>query len=83
MAKTDIKTGTLERHGLTDEQLRALLRNMLLQRQLDNRGFQLNRQGKVKITAQQFPLDDAAEVLHELDAGRIEGRAVLLPRQAR
>ncbi|HEY5425236.1 MAG TPA: thiamine pyrophosphate-dependent dehydrogenase E1 component subunit alpha [Candidatus Tumulicola sp.] len=37
----------LERHGLSDEQLRAIFRNMLLQRQLDNRGFQLNRQGKV------------------------------------
>jgi len=47
MAKTDVKTGTLERRGLSDDQLRALLRNMLLQRQLDNRGFQLNRQGKV------------------------------------
>jgi NAD+-dependent secondary alcohol dehydrogenase Adh1 len=41
--------------------------------------MELNRQGKVKITAQQFPLDDAADVLHELDAGRVEGRAVLLP----
>jgi 2-oxoisovalerate dehydrogenase E1 component alpha subunit len=47
MAKTDTKAGTLERHGLTDDQLRQIFRNMLLQRQLDNRGFQLNRQGKV------------------------------------
>ena len=47
MASTDTATGTLERHGLSDEQLRAIFRNMLLQRQLDNRGFQLNRQGKV------------------------------------
>jgi 2-oxoisovalerate dehydrogenase E1 component alpha subunit len=39
--------GALERHGLSDEQLRWMLRNMLLQRQLDNRGFQLNRQGKI------------------------------------
>jgi len=38
---------TLERHGLSNEQLKAIFRNMLLQRQLDNRGFQLNRQGKV------------------------------------
>src|SRR5271154_6976030 len=29
------------------EPLVAMLRNMLLQRQLDNRGFQLNRQGKI------------------------------------
>jgi 2-oxoisovalerate dehydrogenase E1 component alpha subunit len=36
-----------ERYGLSDEQLVAILRNMLLQRIVDNRGFQLNRQGKV------------------------------------
>ena len=41
--------------------------------------MELNRQGKVQITAQQFPLDNAADVLEELNAGRIEGRAVLLP----
>jgi D-arabinose 1-dehydrogenase-like Zn-dependent alcohol dehydrogenase len=41
--------------------------------------MELNRQGKVQITAQQFPLEDAADVLHELDQGRVEGRAVLLP----
>jgi len=32
---------------LSAEQLRTLLRNMLLQRAVDNRGFQLNRQGKI------------------------------------
>ncbi len=37
----------LERHGLDEEQLRWILRQMLLQRTLDNRGFQLNRQGKI------------------------------------
>src|SRR5436305_12169548 len=37
----------LERHGLSDDQLKTVFRTMLLQRQLDNRGFQLNRQGKV------------------------------------
>ena len=37
----------LERHGLSDEQLVDMLRTMLLQRQVDNRGFQLNRQGKI------------------------------------
>ncbi|MBV8244504.1 MAG: thiamine pyrophosphate-dependent dehydrogenase E1 component subunit alpha [Candidatus Eremiobacteraeota bacterium] len=49
MAKTmtSAAPGKLERHGLTDEQLRAIFRNMLMQRQLDNRGFQLNRQGKI------------------------------------
>jgi 2-oxoisovalerate dehydrogenase E1 component alpha subunit len=47
MAKTNTDAKTLERHGLSDEALRQIFRNMLLQRQLDNRGFQLNRQGKV------------------------------------
>src|SRR5579883_1047451 len=48
MAKTETQVRkTLERHGLSDDQLKAILRNMLLQRQLDNRGFQLNRQGKI------------------------------------
>jgi 2-oxoisovalerate dehydrogenase E1 component alpha subunit len=48
MAKSETQVrASLERHGLSDEQLRAIFRNMLLQRQLDNRGFQLNRQGKV------------------------------------
>ena len=37
----------LERHGLDDEQLLWMMRNMILQRTLDNRGFQLNRQGKI------------------------------------
>ncbi len=46
-SRTDTKAKSLDRHGLTDEQLRQIFRNMLLQRQLDNRGFQLNRQGKV------------------------------------
>jgi D-arabinose 1-dehydrogenase-like Zn-dependent alcohol dehydrogenase len=41
--------------------------------------MELNRQGKVQITAQQFPLEDAADVLDALDAGKVEGRAVLLP----
>src|SRR5271166_889182 len=34
---------------LDDAQLLALLRNMLVQRAVDNRGFQLNRQGKIAI----------------------------------
>ena len=46
MAKA-ISTPALERHGLSDDQLRWMLRNMYLQRMLDNRGFQLNRQGKI------------------------------------
>jgi 2-oxoisovalerate dehydrogenase E1 component alpha subunit len=48
MAKTvTARAATLDRGGLSDEQLVAMFRNMLLQRQLDNRGFQLNRQGKI------------------------------------
>jgi 2-oxoisovalerate dehydrogenase E1 component alpha subunit len=35
--------------GLTEAQLLDLLRTMLTQRAVDNRGFQLNRQGKVAI----------------------------------
>jgi 2-oxoisovalerate dehydrogenase E1 component alpha subunit len=46
MAKA-IASPALERHGLSDDQLRWLLRSMHLQRLLDNRGFQLNRQGKI------------------------------------
>jgi 2-oxoisovalerate dehydrogenase E1 component alpha subunit len=47
MAKTVVAGAALDRGGLGDEQLVAMFRNMLLQRQLDNRGFQLNRQGKI------------------------------------
>lgn len=41
--------------------------------------MELNRQGRVTITAQQYPLEDAANVLRRLDEGRVEGRAVLIP----
>ena len=48
MAKTTAAQGAgFERAGLTDDQLVGMLRTMLLQRQLDTRGFQLNRQGKI------------------------------------
>src|ERR1700733_8190471 len=36
-------------NDLGHAQLLAMLRNMLLQRAVDNRGFQLNRQGKIAI----------------------------------
>jgi 2-oxoisovalerate dehydrogenase E1 component subunit alpha len=42
-------TTTASTHGLSHEQLIGLLRNMLTQRAVDNRGFQLNRQGKIAI----------------------------------
>jgi D-arabinose 1-dehydrogenase-like Zn-dependent alcohol dehydrogenase len=41
--------------------------------------MELNRQGKVTIRAQRFPLDDAVLAMEELDAGRVVGRAVLVP----
>ncbi|HTU83002.1 MAG TPA: thiamine pyrophosphate-dependent dehydrogenase E1 component subunit alpha [Candidatus Acidoferrales bacterium] len=76
MAKTDTKTASLDRHGLSDDQLREILRNMLLQRQLDNRGFQLNRQGKV-------PFALGSEGHEALQAGAAmafhRGRDVLAP----
>jgi 2-oxoisovalerate dehydrogenase E1 component alpha subunit len=46
MAKA-VTTPAFERAGLSDDRLREMLRTMVLQRTLDNRGFQLNRQGKV------------------------------------
>src|SRR5581483_5012233 len=44
MATTSVRAGEL-----SEAQLVQLLRNMLTQRAVDNRGFQLNRQGKVAI----------------------------------
>jgi 2-oxoisovalerate dehydrogenase E1 component alpha subunit len=70
------RAGSLERRGLTDEQLVAMLRNMLLQRQIDNRGFQLNRQGKI-------PFALGSEGHEALQAGAamafVRGRDVLAP----
>ncbi len=81
MAKT-LPTGVqgnadpLDRHGLSDEQLRWLLRNMLVQRTLDNRGFQLNRQGKI-------PFAMGSEGHEALQAGAAlafeRGKDVLVP----
>jgi 2-oxoisovalerate dehydrogenase E1 component alpha subunit len=42
-----VESPAFERQGLSDDQLRWMLRNMHMQRTLDNRGFQLNRQGKI------------------------------------
>ncbi len=41
--------------------------------------MELYYQGKVKIRARQFPFDQVNDVLHKLDEGQIEGRAVLVP----
>ena len=46
MAKT-VSTPQFERYGLDDDRLRWIFRQMVMQRMLDNRGFQLNRQGKI------------------------------------
>ena len=45
MAKTQTKASA----SLTPDQQRTIFRNMLLQRAVDTRGFQLNRQGKIAI----------------------------------
>jgi 2-oxoisovalerate dehydrogenase E1 component alpha subunit len=51
-----------ERHGLSDEQLVGMFRIMVMQRTLENRGFQLNRQGKI-------PFASASEGHEAVQAG--------------
>lgn len=41
--------------------------------------MELNRQGQVSITAERFPLSEAARVMEALEKGQIMGRAVLVP----
>jgi D-arabinose 1-dehydrogenase-like Zn-dependent alcohol dehydrogenase len=41
--------------------------------------MELNHQGKVHIAAERFSLADVVDVMHQLDEGKIEGRAVLIP----
>lgn len=76
MAKTVTARVVLDRGGLTDEQLVAMLWNMLLQRQIDNRGFQLNRQGKI-------PFALGSEGHEALQAGAamafVRGSDILVP----
>ncbi len=75
MAKA-IEHPTLERHGLENEQLVWMLRNMLLQRMLDNRGFQLNRQGKIPFATG----SEGHEGIHAGAALAFErGRDILVP----
>jgi len=65
-----------ERRGLTDEQLVAMLRTMVTQRTLENRGFQLNRQGKI-------PFASASEGHEAVQAGAAmaftRGKDILVP----
>ena len=60
--KTNPSAAAFERYGLTDEQLVQMLRTMLMQRTLENRGFQLNRQGKI-------PFASASEGHEAVQAG--------------
>lgn len=41
--------------------------------------MELSRQGRVRIDSKRFPLDDVGDVLREVAAGHILGRAVLVP----
>jgi 2-oxoisovalerate dehydrogenase E1 component alpha subunit len=67
---------TLDRRGLTCDRLRRMMRNMLLQRMLDNRGFQLNRQGKIPFATG----SEGHEGIHAGAALAFErGRDVLVP----
>jgi 2-oxoisovalerate dehydrogenase E1 component alpha subunit len=67
---------SFDRHGLSDEQLVAMFRTMLMQRMLENRGFQLNRQGKI-------PFASASEGHEGVQAGAAmafeRGRDILVP----
>jgi 2-oxoisovalerate dehydrogenase E1 component alpha subunit len=65
-----------ERHGLTDEQLIAIMRTMLTHRRLEARGFELNRQGKI-------PFASAGEGHEGVQAGAamafVRGKDILVP----
>jgi 2-oxoisovalerate dehydrogenase E1 component subunit alpha len=70
------KGASFERAGLSDEQLVQMLRIMLMQRTLENRGFQLNRQGKI-------PFASASEGHEAVQAGAAmafeRGKDILVP----
>jgi 2-oxoisovalerate dehydrogenase E1 component alpha subunit len=63
-------------NGLTDAQLVAIFRTMVMQRTLENRGFQLNRQGKI-------PFASASEGHEAVQAGAAmafdRGKDILVP----
>ncbi|MBC5816007.1 MAG: thiamine pyrophosphate-dependent dehydrogenase E1 component subunit alpha, partial [Candidatus Eremiobacteraeota bacterium] len=69
-------TAAPQRHGLSDDQLKAMLYTMLMQRTLENRGFQLNRQGKI-------PFASASEGHEAVQAGAamafVRGKDILVP----
>ena len=39
----------------------------------------LAQDGKVRLHTEQYPLENAVQALHDLDAGRVRGRAILVP----
>jgi 2-oxoisovalerate dehydrogenase E1 component alpha subunit len=65
-----------DRHGLSDEQLVAMWRTMLMHRRLEARGFELNRQGKI-------PFASAGEGHEAVQAGAAmafeRGKDILVP----
>jgi 2-oxoisovalerate dehydrogenase E1 component alpha subunit len=67
---------SFDRQGLSDEQLVAIMRTMLMHRMLENRGFQLNRQGKI-------PFASASEGHEGVQAGAAmafeRGNDILVP----
>jgi 2-oxoisovalerate dehydrogenase E1 component alpha subunit len=75
-SKTKSARAGFERHGLTDEQLVAIWRTMLMHRRLETRGFELNRQGKI-------PFASAGEGHEAVQAGAAmafqRGRDILVP----
>jgi 2-oxoisovalerate dehydrogenase E1 component alpha subunit len=72
----DPSASSFERHGLTDGQLVEMFRTMLMHRTLENRGFQLNRQGKI-------PFASAGEGHEAVQAGAAmafeRGKDILVP----
>jgi len=70
------RTPEFDRHGLSDEQLVTMLRVMILHRTLENRGFALNRQGKI-------PFASASEGHEAVQAGAamafVRGKDILVP----
>ena len=76
MAKTKPVQPAFDRHGLTNEQLVAMWRVMIMHRRLETRGFELNRQGKI-------PFASAGEGHEAVQAGAAmafeRGKDILVP----
>ena len=76
VATKSSKRAGFDRHGLSGEQLVAILRTMLMHRRLEGRGFELNRQGKI-------PFASAGEGHEAVQAGAamafVRGKDILVP----